>query len=106
MPLDVKRPGCKAAFKVKDEHAGKKMKCPKCAKIIAIPAKQEEEVIEEVEGVDDEARGAGHGTGEATSAALFDFEDQLSQPRAKKSKAADKEPARPKGPTWGKYIAC
>jgi predicted Zn finger-like uncharacterized protein len=99
MPLDVKCPGCSAAFKVKDEHAGKKMKCPKCAKIVSIPQK-EEEVIEDVEVVDDEP------AAEETPTAMFDFEEQISQPRARKEKAAPKTPDRPKGPTWGKYIAC
>ena len=107
MPLDVKCPGCNAAFKVKDEHAGKKMKCPKCAKIVAIPAKPAaDDVIEEVEVVE-EASGAGTDPGEASPAALFDFDDQISQPRpAKKQKDAAKAPERPKGRTWGKYIAC
>jgi predicted Zn finger-like uncharacterized protein len=99
MPLDVKCAGCKAAFKVKDEHAGKKMKCPKCGKIITIP-KKDDEVIEDVEVVEEEP------ASEESPGNLFDFEDQLGQPRGKKEKAAQKPPEQPKGPTWGKYIAC
>ena len=111
MPLDVKCPGCSAAFKVKDEHAGKKMKCPKCAKIVPIPAKKDEDVIEDVEVLDEAsgasvASGGSNAPGEELPAAMFDFEDQISQPRSKKSTAAAKAPDRPKGPTWGKYIAC
>jgi predicted Zn finger-like uncharacterized protein len=99
MPLDVKCPGCSAAFKVKDEHAGKKMKCPKCAKIVPIPAK-DEDVIEEVEVVDDDA------SKEEAPAALFDFDEQFGQPAGKKKKGPASTPDRPKGPTWGKYMPC
>ena len=37
MPLTVTCPGCKAALRVRDEYAGKKLKCPRCAEIIPVP---------------------------------------------------------------------
>jgi predicted Zn finger-like uncharacterized protein len=96
MPLEFKCPACQAALRVKDEHAGKKMKCPKCAKVIAIPEKQAEEVFEDVEVVDEEA---------AESAGdPFDFDSDA--PAPKKGAVKSKEPDRPKGKTWGKYMPC
>ena len=53
MPLEIKCSGCGAAFRVKDELAGKKMKCPKCSKVVTIEA-GDEDVIEEVEVVEEE----------------------------------------------------
>ena len=37
MPLQIRCPGCKGAFRIKDEYAGKAIKCPKCAWIVRIP---------------------------------------------------------------------
>jgi predicted Zn finger-like uncharacterized protein len=100
MPIDVICPGCSAAFKVKDEHAGKKLKCPKCSKIVPIPAKTaEEEVVEDVEVVEDEQ------PAEEPAGDPFAF-DTADEPARKKKGAPPKEPARPKGKTWGKYMPC
>jgi predicted Zn finger-like uncharacterized protein len=38
MPISVHCPSCSAAFKVKDEYAGKRAKCPKCSEPLTIPA--------------------------------------------------------------------
>ncbi|MFO0970536.1 MAG: hypothetical protein U0793_33750, partial [Gemmataceae bacterium] len=46
MPISVKCQDCGKAFKVKDEAAGKRMKCPGCGSILAIP-KADEEAIQE-----------------------------------------------------------
>jgi hypothetical protein len=48
MPISVKCPNanCGKALKVKDELAGKKVKCPGCATVIAIPSPEEPEVVE------------------------------------------------------------
>ncbi len=37
---------CGAAFKVKDEHAGKRVKCPKCATANTVPAADDDEEVE------------------------------------------------------------
>jgi predicted Zn finger-like uncharacterized protein len=55
MPLDFKCPECQTALRVKEEHAGKKMKCPKCAKAIPIPEKTDEGIVE-VEVLQDEPK--------------------------------------------------
>src|SRR5262245_63539763 len=100
MPLDVKCPGCSAQFRVKEEHAGKKLKCPKCSKVVPIPAKPaEEEVVEDVEVVDEEEQAAEESAGDP-----FAFDEPATA--GGKKKAAPKEPTRPKGKTWGKYMPC
>jgi predicted Zn finger-like uncharacterized protein len=38
-------PGCKAQLRIRDEMAGKKIKCPRCAHVVAIPAKTAAEVV-------------------------------------------------------------
>jgi ribosomal protein S27E len=45
MPVTVRCQGCKSTLKIRDELAGKKIKCPKCATVLAVP-KAEEEVEE------------------------------------------------------------
>jgi len=40
-------PGCQTPLRVREEMAGKRIKCPRCAQVIAIPA-QEVETLEEV----------------------------------------------------------
>lgn len=41
MPITVRCPACPAAFKVRDEIAGKKVKCPKCGQVVAVPRTKE-----------------------------------------------------------------
>jgi predicted Zn finger-like uncharacterized protein len=49
MPEPVTCPGCDAKIKVRDEHAGKKVKCPKCGATVPVPAAEvEDEVLEGV----------------------------------------------------------
>lgn len=98
MPLEFNCPMCKAALRVKDEHAGKKMKCPKCAKVVSIPA-AEEEVIEEVDVVEDEAAAP------AGAGSPFAFEGDEAPP-AKQGAPQRLAPERPRGKTWGKYMPC
>ena len=38
-------PGCKALLRIRDEMAGKKIKCPRCAHVVAVPAKATEAVV-------------------------------------------------------------
>ncbi len=40
MPISVTCPNCQAAYRVADEMAGKKLKCQKCAGVIAVPANE------------------------------------------------------------------
>jgi ribosomal protein S27E len=45
MSLSLRCKGCKSTLKVPDQFAGKKVKCPKCAAVIAVPRKEEEEFV-------------------------------------------------------------
>jgi len=42
MSVSLTCKGCKSALKVRDELAGKKVKCPRCATVLLVPAKKEE----------------------------------------------------------------
>jgi predicted Zn finger-like uncharacterized protein len=94
MPLDFKCPECQAGLRVKDEHAGKKMKCPKCAKVISIP-KPDDDVVEDVDVVEDEPRA------EAEAGDPF---QELDRPTSKKEKLEAAKAER--GPNYGKYMPC
>jgi uncharacterized protein YxjI len=37
MPIQVVCNGCRSGYTLKDEHVGKKLKCPKCAAVIEVP---------------------------------------------------------------------
>lgn len=41
MPIEIKCPKCKRAFRVPDKYGGKRIKCPKCQATIAVPAASE-----------------------------------------------------------------
>lgn len=45
MTVSVSCKGCKSSLKVPEQFAGKKIKCPKCAGIVAVPALDEEEFV-------------------------------------------------------------
>ncbi len=45
-------PGCKARLQTRPEHAGKKIRCPKCSGIVRVP-ELEAELVEEVEEVEE-----------------------------------------------------
>jgi predicted Zn finger-like uncharacterized protein len=38
MPIQLNCPSCAAPFKVHDEHAGRRVKCPQCSAIVTVPA--------------------------------------------------------------------
>lgn len=38
MPMPVECPSCRASFRVKEEHAGKKGRCPHCKTVMTVPA--------------------------------------------------------------------
>src|SRR5436190_10763489 len=55
MPIAVQCPSCRSRLGVADSAAGKKVKCPKCAKMLPVPGGEEFEVVEdEFEVVEDE----------------------------------------------------
>jgi predicted RNA-binding Zn-ribbon protein involved in translation (DUF1610 family) len=47
MPTTMKCPGCQAPLRLRDELAGKTIKCPRCSHVLKVPAA--EEVVELVE---------------------------------------------------------
>ncbi len=49
MPILLTCPGCQSELRVKDEHAGKKVKCPRCEKTVEVPVAEipVEDIIEE-----------------------------------------------------------
>jgi DNA-directed RNA polymerase subunit M/transcription elongation factor TFIIS len=63
MALAVTCPGCHKELHVREEHAGRKFKCPQCAAIIEVPAADNEvtEIAEVVESVTDAAPAARRG---------------------------------------------
>ena len=42
MPISLTCPSCERGLKVKDELAGRKIKCPKCSEVITVPADEEQ----------------------------------------------------------------
>jgi hypothetical protein len=52
MPISLKCHGCKSTLKVRDELAGKKVKCPRCQTVLVVP--EEEEVVAAVEADEEE----------------------------------------------------
>jgi predicted Zn finger-like uncharacterized protein len=38
MPIQLLCPGCKSRLRIKDEFAGKKVKCPRCEALVRVPA--------------------------------------------------------------------
>jgi predicted Zn finger-like uncharacterized protein len=50
MPTKMSCPGCQTPLRLRDELAGKKIKCPRCGKVIDVP---EEEVVTLEEVADD-----------------------------------------------------
>jgi predicted Zn finger-like uncharacterized protein len=54
MPASITCPGCKTTLRVREELAGKQVKCPRCAAVVRIPAREEvieAEVAEREEGI-------------------------------------------------------
>lgn len=43
MPVRVTCTGCKTPLKVRDDMAGKKVKCPRCSRTLVVPSPQDEE---------------------------------------------------------------
>jgi phage FluMu protein Com len=54
MPISIKCPNCAKTLKVADEAAGKKVRCPACKSVMAVPMPQEELVEPEEELVEPE----------------------------------------------------
>lgn len=51
MSTTMNCPGCQTPLRVREDMAGKKIKCPRCAHIVAIPAAAE--TLEEVESLEE-----------------------------------------------------
>jgi predicted Zn finger-like uncharacterized protein len=47
MAISFTCPSCESDLRLKDELAGRKVKCPRCGDVIAIPADDEDEGREE-----------------------------------------------------------
>jgi DNA-directed RNA polymerase subunit M/transcription elongation factor TFIIS len=56
MSATMNCPGCKTLLRIREEMAGKKIKCPRCAHIVAIPAKGTAAVVTLEEVVEPEER--------------------------------------------------
>lgn len=85
---------CGRSFKVPDENAGKKTKCPKCDRPLTVPA-AEEEVVEDFEFVEDEPAKPVAPPPEPPKPPkvekdAFDFEDKKKK-KKKKRRIADQE---------------
>lgn len=49
MTTTMKCPGCETPLRLRDDMAGKKIKCPRCARVLTVPAAVEEApVVEEI----------------------------------------------------------
>lgn len=44
MPVQLTCPGCKSRLRIKDEFAGKKVKCPRCEALVRVPTQEAVEV--------------------------------------------------------------
>jgi predicted Zn finger-like uncharacterized protein len=53
MPITLSCPGCKTALRVRDDLAGKKVKCPRCARVVLVPVREDDatEVLGAPEGI-------------------------------------------------------
>jgi DNA-directed RNA polymerase subunit M/transcription elongation factor TFIIS len=43
MTIKINCPSCEATFQVREQYAGKKMKCPKCSAVVTVPSAEPEE---------------------------------------------------------------
>jgi predicted Zn finger-like uncharacterized protein len=41
MPVSITCPGCQTTLRVREELAGKKVKCPRCAQVVTVPGRKE-----------------------------------------------------------------
>ncbi|MFO0925610.1 MAG: hypothetical protein U0736_01040 [Gemmataceae bacterium] len=64
MPISLTCTGCKTKLKVRDDLAGRKVKCPRCAGVLVVPAaKPKEEEVAPVELVEERVTEAPAGKG-------------------------------------------
>ena len=59
MPIATECPSCRATFRVKDEHAGKRGRCPKCKHVFVVPAPGDDGDLVPLERVAAKADAAG-----------------------------------------------
>jgi predicted Zn finger-like uncharacterized protein len=52
MPATINCPGCQSPLRLRDELAGKKIKCPRCGHVLTVPDVEVAEVVEEASPAD------------------------------------------------------
>jgi hypothetical protein len=104
MPLLIRCPACDKALKVKEELAGKKVKCPGCGKPVPVPAPEPPpEVVEEVEEVVEKVVAAPAKKQAKASAAVKAKPDEEEVPAAD---MGEEEPAAEKKGKGDKWVPC
>lgn len=94
MPISLSCPSCDRGLKVKDELAGRKIRCPKCSKVITVPADEEEPVAKSRLSEDEDERPRPK---QAVRQRDEDEEEEDERPRKKKKK-------KKKGPGLVRYV--
>jgi predicted Zn finger-like uncharacterized protein len=81
MPVNIHCPGCNAAMKVREDLAGKKVKCPRCSEVFEVQAGEEE--FAPVEEVPEDAirTTPGRGGKSRSDRAYEEVEDEDDRPR-------------------------
>lgn len=100
-------PGCQTPLRLRDDMAGKKIKCPRCAKVVAVPA-AEVEALEEVGDENITAASPAPKSAKKTSAARRDAEiDEEREVKRSKYKpcprCGEEEAKRVKWTPWGSF---
>jgi DNA-directed RNA polymerase subunit RPC12/RpoP len=91
MPVSVHCTGCKSTLKVRDDLAGKKVKCPKCATVLIVPAAEEEvEEFAPVE-IDERISDSPRKEGKASSRRHDPDEDEEEEDRPRKGRRDEDE---------------
>jgi ribosomal protein S27E len=90
MPVSVRCHGCKSTLKIRDDLAGKKVKCPRCATVLIVPEPEEE--VEEFAPVeaDDRISNAPRKGGKA-SPRRDDTEEEEERPRKGRRRDEDED---------------
>ena len=99
MSLTVTCPDCDKTLKVKDEAAGKKVRCPGCSKVLSIPAKSNDSDDDFLSGLNAAASPKRKRRHEEDD---FDDEDDLpiEKPRAKKPSKKKSGKGKSSGTNW------
>jgi C4-type Zn-finger protein len=90
MPTTVKCPGCGATLRLRDDLAGKRVKCPKCQGVLTVPAAEEPIEVEpelEVEAITTEP---------APRKSRRPVRDEEDEERPRRRRRRDDDPDRPR----------